>query len=232
MCTVQEQLLCRLQEPQLALRSGNGVEFAIGVKLVGGVVGVKDRAKKGRHIGFEPYLGRCFVTARTSAYKPIRAIDNAPFPSQIYNICVDTSRNLHIDADVNARERVEATAMASVLLASIGTTCIPVASVPDLPLGCFREPGGVVFDRVGQGVDICGKRRRRRGVNTRNVVVGAELCEGMSSRRFPYISTRTSFVALFPVLLTTWHRSGGPSSRNVAMDASDLALFRVNCTRT
>ena len=112
------------------------------------------------------------------------------------------------------------------------TTCIPVASIPDLPLGCFREPGGVVFDRIGQGVDVCGKRRRRGGVNARNVVVGAELCEGMSSRRFCCTSTRTSFVALFPVLLTTWHRSGGPSSRNVATDASDLAPFRVNCTRT
>ena len=116
---MQKQLLCRLQKPQFALRGGNGIEFAIGVELIGGVVGIKDRAKEGRHVCFKPYLGRCFMAVRTSVSEPTRGIDDAPFPPQIYDIRVDTSRNLHVDTDVNARERVEATAMASVLLASM-----------------------------------------------------------------------------------------------------------------
>jgi hypothetical protein len=102
----------------------------------------------------------------------------------------------------------------------------PVRAVADLPRGRAREPRRLVRDGVRERVDVRRERRGRAGVHARHVVVRAQLCaRALVSAARRGGTARTSAVPLLPVLFTTWHRSGGPSSRNVAARGGQSAMY-------
>lgn len=59
-----EQVLGRLQEAQLALGGGNGVDLAVGFDPVGRVVRVEDGPEQRGEVGLGPDFGGGFVSGR------------------------------------------------------------------------------------------------------------------------------------------------------------------------
>ena len=103
---------------------------------------------------------------------------------------------------------------------------VPKAAIFHLPSRTFREPRLGLFDGICKRVDVCRERRGRRRVYARDVVVRACLRSereeeeaiviGELGRGVGCVLALTSRWPARPVLLTTWQRSGGPSSRKVA----------------
>ncbi len=104
---------------------------------------------------------------------------------------------------------------------------VPIAAVFHLPSWAFREPRLGLFDGIREGVDVRGERRGGRRVDAGDVVIRARLRSeqgggllgsgrGNGNKDGRESLALTSRWPARPLLLTTWQRSGGPSSRNVA----------------
>lgn len=112
----------------------------------------------------------------------------------------------------------------------------PITTIPNFPPRTLWEPPWIIFNRVSQGIDVCRQWSRWGCIYTRHVMVRSELevpCvydiisekleeeEGRENRR-------TSRWPLRPVLLVVWHKSGGPSSLNVAIHINQTSLNPIS----
>lgn len=160
--TAEEEALCGVEEPVLALGAGDGVEAADADNLLdgvaGAVVGVRVCAQDAAEIGFEPQL--------VGGYALVAALVDA--------VALDGAGDVDLDAHVEAGEGI--VAAGGVLVGVECAECrVQSAGGGRIPVEARDDLGLLVVGRVGEGVDVGGQAGRGRGVDARDVVVDARL---------------------------------------------------------
>lgn len=100
-----------MQEAHFALGGSDWIELPVCIQPVGGVIRVQNCPKECGHVCFLPNVGRSFVS-RVSYERAYSAGNQTyePFPTQVDYISIYSTRDLDVDANIYARERIETTA--------------------------------------------------------------------------------------------------------------------------
>jgi hypothetical protein len=109
--TLEEELLGSLEEAGLGFGGGDGVELAESGQPVRCVIGIPDSTEERGEICLEPDLWSRFMSVTKSVNLAMRFLyqRDPPLATEVDGICVNTSRNANLDANIDTRKGVEAT---------------------------------------------------------------------------------------------------------------------------